>query len=283
MAAEIEPLNFIRDECPNLWALLNERAKVCLPTGLVEFLSGSLAEQGRSHLMRADVHISRLLARTSQKRVGDTYRRDISGVSGEARLAELLCEIALASSLGLISTVPPVLRPKTVWGTECDVKVNVAGHDVYGEAKRLADRWSGTPRSIRKSPKESRPSGAIRPRSMDLFSKLADVHKQFPAASLNVVFLFHPSSGVVGNIHSYITQALFGDQAGVGSPQSPFLQDDRLFSLSSWRTISACAHTRVNEDGVLSVVRIWPNPNAQVLLPDHVSTALTRRLTARST
>ncbi len=111
-------------------AFLNERAKACLPTSLVDFLSGRLAEQGRSHLVWADAHVSRLLVLASRKLVSDTYRRDISAVSSEARLGELLCEISLASSLGVISTMPPVLRPKTDRGTECDVKVSVVGHNL---------------------------------------------------------------------------------------------------------------------------------------------------------
>ena len=275
MAVQIEPLSFVRDECPNLWALLNKRAKVRLPTGLEDFLSGGLAHQGRSLLLRADTHVSRLFARTSCKIVGDTYRRDISGLSSEDRLAELLCEIALASSLAAISIVPPVLRPKTDWGTECDVKVSVADHELYGEAKRLADRWSGISRSIRKSPRESEPSGAVRPRSMDLLSKLRDVYRQFPQAALNVLFLFHPSPRVPGNTHAYVTQALFGDQAAFDNVASPSLHDDGLFSLPNWREISACAHTQVNEDGALSFVRIWQNPNARVTLPADVSRALT--------
>ncbi|MBI4247314.1 MAG: hypothetical protein HY614_09005 [Candidatus Rokubacteria bacterium] len=110
---------------------------------------------------------------------------------------------------------------------------------------------------------------------MDLFSKLADVYRQFPAGCLNVLFLFHPSSGVVGDTHSYITQALFGGQAVFDAPQSPSLQGDGLFALSSWSEISACAHTRVNDNGGLSVVRIWQNPKPRVALPDHVSRALT--------
>ena len=274
MVAPTEALSLLRNECPNLCALLNEHAKVCLPMGPFEFLSGRLAHQGRSHLLQADAHVSRLIALTSRDLVGDIYRRDMSGVSNETQLAELLCEIALASSLGAISTDAPVLRPKTDRGTECDVKVSVAGHDVYCEAKRLADRWSGTSRSIRKSAKESRPAGTIRPRSMDLFSKLKDVYKQFPSDCLNVLCLFHPSAGVSGNTHSYITQALFGDQAAFDA-QSPSLQADGLFSLSGWSEISACAHTRVNDNGRLSAVRIWQNPKPRVALPDHVSRALT--------
>lgn len=274
MAVQIEPLSFVRDECPHLWALLNERAKACLPAGLVEFLSGRLAHQGRRNLRQAETHVARLVSLTSSKLVGDTYRRDISGVSNEARLAELLCEIALASSLAAISATPPALRPRTDRGTECDVKISLAGHEVYGEAKRLADRWSGMARSIRKSPPGSTPPHSVRPRSMDLFSKLEGVPRQFSAACLNVLFLFHPSSGVVGNTQSYITQALFGDQAAFDVTNSPSLQDDGLFSLCGWRVISACAHARVNEDGILRIVRIWPNPNAQFDLPDDVARVL---------
>ena len=254
-----------------MWALLNQQAKRSPPKGFEEFLSGKWAAEGRSHLRLADKRVFSLIAKTSEKLVGDTYRRDLSGVDSENRLAELLCEISLVDALGGISSVPPVLRPKTEIGTECDVKVVIEGHVLYGESKRLADSWEGGVRSIAKSPPESKPHDTARPRAMDLFSKLKDAHRQFPRDALNVLFLFHRS---VWNTPLYINQALFGDASAFDESRQPFLHGDGLYSLAGWQEISACAHSRVNSDGRLSIVQIWKNPRANVTLPDSVSERL---------
>lgn len=255
-----------------MWALLNQQAKRSPPKGFEEFLSGKWAAEGRNHLRLVDNRVASLIAKTSRKLVGDTYRRDLSGVDSENRLAELLCEISLVDALGGISSVPPVLRPKTKIGTEGDVKVVIEGHVLYGESKRLADSWEGGVRSIAKSPPKSKPHNTARPRAMDLFCKLKDAHRQFPRNTLNVLFLFHPS---VWNTPLYIKQALFGDASAFDESTQPFLHADGLYSLAGWQEISACAHSRVNSDGRLSIVQIWKNPRANVVLPDSVSMRLT--------
>lgn len=238
-----------------------------LPKGIEEFLSGELGAEGRSQLQLADTRISNLIAKTSKTIVGDVYRRDLSGVDTEHKLAELLCEITLVDALGNISVTPPVLRPKTETGKQCDAKVAVDGSDLYAEVKRLADTWEGGVRSIAKSPPGSKQPDAARPRAMDLFSKLKDVHTQFPRATLNVLFLFHPS---IYESPVYIKQALFGDASGFDESGELPLYDDGLFTLAEWQEISACAHSRVNTDGTLSIVQIWRNPKANVSLPDNV-------------
>lgn len=260
-------IRFLEKECPHIWAILNQRAKQRPPKGFKEFLSGKWAAEGRVLLRQADLRIFGLIEKTSEQLVGDTYRRDISGVDSENRLAELLCEISLADALGAISSVAPILRPKIETGTECDVKVVVAGWVLYGESKRLEDTWKGGGRSIVKSPPESRPSDAARPRSMDLFSKLKDAHRQFPGNALTVLFLFHRS---FGETSIYIRGALFGDVSAFDESTHPALYDDGLYALDEWQKISACAYSLVSHDGTLSIVKIWKNPRANVSLPDSI-------------
>ena len=48
------------------------------------------------------------------------------------------------------------------------------------------------------------------------------------------------------------------------------VHDDGLFALDEWRNVTACAHSRVNADGTLSIVQIWSNPKANVTLVDNV-------------
>jgi hypothetical protein len=260
-------IHFMKKNCPRVWALLNQKAKHNPPRGIEELVSGRWGAEGRRQLQLADARISALIAKTSEKIVGDAYRRDLSGVGTEHQLAELLCEITVVDALGGISDTQPILRPDTGAGKQCDVKVVVGGCDVYGEVKRLADAWKGGVRSIAKSAPSSKPSNAARPRAMDLFSKLKEVHAQFPRNTLNIVFLLHPS---VWNSPVYIRQALFGDASGFDKSSELALQDDGLFALHEWRTISACAHSRVNTDGTLSIVQLWKNPKASVALPENV-------------
>jgi len=258
-------IRFLKKKCPHVWAILNQHAKRNPPAGLQEFLSGTWGAEGQRQLELADNRLSSLITRTSERTVVDTYRRDLSGVDTENKVAELLCEITLVDALGGISNAPPVLRPKTETGKECDVKVVVERSDLFGESKRLADTWEGGVRSIAKSPPESKPPDTARPRAMDLFSKLKDVHKQFPRGTLNVLFLFHPS---VWNTPVYIKQALFVDASGFDDSSQPSLHDDGLYALSDWQEISACAYSRVNNDSTFSIVQIWKNPRANVVFPD---------------
>ena len=266
-----QTIRFLKQNCPHLWALLNQQAKRDPPKGIQEFLSGPWRGEGRKHLQSADTRVASLIAKTSETIVGDTYRRDLSGVDTENKLAELLCEITLVDALGGVSSARPVLRPKTKNAKECDVKVVIEGRDLYGEAKRLADSWEGGVRSIAKSAPNAKPPDVTRPRAMDLFSKLKDVHKQLPPGTLNVLFLFHPS---VWNTPVYIKQALFGDAPGLDDSSQPALRDDGLYALTEWQDISACAYSRVNPDGTLSIAQIWKNPKANVLLPERVAEKL---------
>ena len=72
----------------------------------------------------------------------------------------------------------------------------------------------------------------------------------------------------------YMKQALFGDVSGLAASDEPALHEDGLFTLNEWRTVTACAHAQVDPEGKLSVVRIWRNPQANVLLPENVREGL---------
>lgn len=258
---------FVRTHCPRIWALLNEKAKRRLPKGIEDFVSGEWSADGRTQLQSADARVAALITKTSEATVGDAYRRDFSGVGSEHKLAELLCELTLVAAIAGVSDSQPVFRPATRNGKHCDAKVVLAGRDVYGEVKRLADAWEGGVRSIAKTLHGPKPALASRPRAMDLFSKLEDVPSQFPHSSINILFLFHPS---IWNSPVYIKQALFGDASGFDESPNPQVNDDGLFRLSEWREVTACAHSRVNEDGSLSIVQVWRNPNANAVLPEDV-------------
>lgn len=72
----------------------------------------------------------------------------------------------------------------------------------------------------------------------------------------------------------YIRQSLFGNSSALDEAEPPSLNDDGLFSLPEWQEISACVHSRVNDHGSFSIIRIWKNPRANVPLPDTVSERL---------
>lgn len=266
-----QSIHFLENNCPNIWLILNQHARRCLPKGFRDFLSGKWAEEGKVWLQRADKRIFQLIQKSSEKQVGDTYRRDLSGAESENKLAEFFCEISLADSLSNISSKVPVLRPKNKNGTECDVKVVIEGFVFFGDSKRLEDKWVGGKRSLVKSPPESKPKNSNRPRAMDLYSKLKDTPRQFPDKTLNVIFLFHPS---VWNTQIYIKQVLFGDKSSFDDSGQPYLYKDGLYRLPEWQKISACAYCRVNKDGTLSVIEIWKNHNPIVSIPDEVAMQL---------
>lgn len=253
--------------CPHVSQLLNRKAALNLPAGIVEFTSGEWGAEGRRLLKLADARIASLIARTSETIVGDAYRSELSGVGTEHKLAELLCEITLADALVRISNRKSVFHPQNVLGKRCDVKVVIDGSDVYGEVKRHADTWEGGARSLAKSTTASERSNVNRPRAMDLYVKLKGVHAQFPLGTLNILFLFQPS---VWNGSVYIKQAPFGDASALTESTEIAVHDDGLFALDEWRNVTACAHSRVNADGTLSIVRIWSNPKANATLPDNV-------------
>lgn len=304
MGGEDHLKSWLEDNCPNLWSLLNEEARKVLPQGLREYLSPpsalyldqirekfpefdqeyldqiaeSRAAQGKENLVLADQPIKELIASCGSKTVGDTYRRDLSGVGSEKQLAELLCEITLCVAISKLSTPPPHLRPQSGKGTYCDVSFQLAGSTVYGEAKRYEDTWFSDldpkrpdKRSLVKASPGTKPQGSTRPRAMDLVSKLRDVPRQFPQKTVNLIFIFHSS---IGDSHRYLQQALFGDGAFFDDPANVNLTDDGLFATEEWRAISGCCLSRVLPDSALVCPVIWGNPRAFVPLPAAVRAAL---------
>jgi len=98
---------------------------------------------------------------------------------------------------------------------------------------------------------------------MDLHSKLKDTPRQFPKNTLNMIFLFHPSTW---NSEIYIKQAILGDKSFFNhKPIQP--HEDSLFSLQDWKNISALALSVIRNHGSFSVSNIWRNPNCTVDLP----------------
>ncbi len=298
---------WVEANCPTLWSLLKEKAKRHLPSGIVEYISppstekqrqlaqaypgfGPLyfyevgreeTETGRLNLQAAEKHLLALISICGLRVVEDAYRRDLSGVATETRLAELLCEIALCASLSKLSPTPPRLKPPSGKGTYCDVSVQLEGFTVYGEAKRYEDTWffnldpaRPESRSLVKGPPDDKPYESSRPRAMDLSSKLEDVPRQFPQGTLNVLFIFHQSPG--GKSPNYIQQALFGDSTFFVEPDEVTLRPDGLFTTEEWKAVSGCSLTQVSTHGALLLPATWGNPNADVPIPEAVHFALGR-------
>lgn len=270
MLTKEEITQFLRKSCPNIWSTLNREARHNPSKGFQEFLSGNTCkrEWGEHFLQIMDNKITQLIQNTSQRLIGDKYRRDLSGANSEKKLAELFCEISLVESLTKISLEAPLLRPRNESGTECDVKVVIEGVDLYADSKRLVDRWKGGRRSIAKSPPEYKPTDCDRPRSMDLYSKLKDVPRQFPNNTINVVFLFHPSKYIPGENQRYIEQALLGENSLSSESYQMTMCEDGLYSLPEWKKISACCYSYIDYNGTLSIINTWKNPNAAICISD---------------
>lgn len=272
--------DWLQSQSPTTWSLLNIKAQGALPSGIVEYLSvGDPAEidAGRAALIAGEGHLRDLITFCGQAPVMAAYRRDLSGVHTANQLAELLCEITLCASLARLSPQKPRLRPPSGRGTYCDVAVQLAGHDVYCEAKRYEDPWPGiegpASRSIVKSAPDEKPKEAMRPRHMDLQSKLERVPEQFPQGTLNILFVFHRS---VAESAKYVQQSLFGGSTFSVEPSEVRLQEDGLFATDAWRTVSACYLCRVQSDGNLVCPTTWQNPDPLVRLPVGVQGVLDR-------
>jgi hypothetical protein len=95
--------HWLKTNCPIIWSLLNRKAKASLPQGLIGYIgSGSEVEieTGRQHIVSVEGYLAELMSACGSRHVGDCYRRDLSAVKSEIRLAELFCEIALSATLG---------------------------------------------------------------------------------------------------------------------------------------------------------------------------------------
>lgn len=276
---------WLQRNCPTFWTLLNNKAQKNLPTGLVQYAgigSPSEIEAGQNNIETVEGYLCELERLCGRKAMGDNYRKDFSAANSENRLAELSCEIALCATLGRISGKLR-LRPPTGKGTYSDCLWHFQGSDVYVESKRYADCWPHIQkigeepseevpygRSIVKSLPTEKPEGTARPRSMDLISKLSNVHRQFPDGSLNLLFVFHPS---IGPSDRYLRQALFGDSSFFSTNNDLFLEKGALFSIDEWRGISACCLCK-HRGSQMAFSFIWRNPRAYLDIPQSIIDAL---------
>jgi putative transcriptional regulator len=229
-------MRFLKQDCPHIWALLNQRAKRNIPKGIVEFLSGPDIADQQNWLRLADQRIAGLIRETSERKVGDVYRRRLSGVATKDELAETLCEITIVEALSRIPRSDPELQPQGQKG-KCEVRVTINGTHLCAEVKRLHDdgprRKPHTERAITRAP--AKHPNVAWPRAKELSDKLGGLHRKFPHGTLNVLFLFHMSWGSPA---LYIRQLLFGDPrtgreivSALNHSTEPDLREDGLYAL----------------------------------------------------
>lgn len=288
MMDQNELKKWLASECPLTWSLLNKQAQKNLPSGLIEYIgTGTISkiEDGKHNVKKIEKYLIDLKRLCGLKAVGDTYRRDFSGVNSEKQLAELFCEIALCTSLGNLSSKLQ-LRPSTGKGTYSDALFNLHGFNIFAEAKRYDDPWPHIDkpgddpqklipysRSIVQKPLGTERHDSARPRSMELRSKLRDVHKQFQEGKLNILFVFHSS---FAETIRYLTQTFFGDSNFFNNDQQFVLEPDGLFYLEEWQNISACCLARIYAGSDIIFPFIWKNPRALLQIPRPVLETLGR-------
>ncbi len=268
-------IDWLTSNCPVFLSLLNQKAKTELPIGIKDYLStgsDSEIEAGKINFLTIENLLSELIAFSSEKEVGDSYRRDISNVSTEQTLSEIFCEIALCVKVGSYSG-SITLHPSTGKGTHSDCKFHIDGREIYGEVKRYQDSWpcivkgeeenqkSPFGRSIFKSKPNEKSDGVARPRHMDIQSKLEDVHRQFPGDKHNILFVFLPS---FGEPKDYLVQALLGQNNFKRGKNDIELENDGLFAKETWGIISACCLTRANPESKAVFPVVLKNPKAKM-------------------
>lgn len=286
MGSQSELKEWIQSNCPFFWSFLTKKAQTTMPKGLIQYVNfGTVPEieTSRNNLIAIEKYLTELKNFCGLKAVGDAYRKDLSGVDSVNRLAELFCEITLCASLAALSGNIK-LHPATGKGTYSDCFFNFCGLNIFAEAKRYDDPWphiekpgddqkNDAPyrRSISQRPLAEKSSDLARPRSMDLRSKLRDVHRQLPDGTLNILFVFHHS---LAESKRYLTQAFFGDSNFFNDEGQLVLESDGLFYLNEWRNISMCCLARfIPEIGVI-FPSMWKNPRAQLGMPASVSDAI---------
>jgi len=301
---------WLNANCPYLWSLLNQKARMNIPPGLAEYLS-PLSEQqldclanedpclsrsylfgqfhrhelaeactdaGRKKLICADKQIKVLIDICGSKAVGDTYRRDLSNINTETQLSEILCEIAFCSSASKLSRTSPCLRPSSKRPgrkTHCDILFQLGESTVYGEVKQYIDPFPLKPgmpgrRSLVQSPSGVKPLGVARPRVMDLLSKLQNVPDQFPEGTLNLLFIFHRPPDPSWR---YIQQTLFG---GLSQLHTFAAAPDRVCLNHNGLFANERWKTISGcclccfENDSLVCLTTWENPQASVPIPSSV-------------
>jgi len=278
-----DPIGWLTSNCPVFISLLNQKAKINLPSGIIDYIGkGSEGEikNGKINFLTVESFLSELINYSSEKEVGNSYRRDLSKVSTEKALSEIFCEIALCVKIGSYSG-SIILHPKTGKGSHSDCKFFINGSEVYGEVKRYQDSWphivkigekdnSKIPfgRSIFKSEADNKPSAVARPRHMDIQSKLEDVHEQFPDDKRNILFVFLPS---LGEPRDYLVQTLLGQNNFKREEKDFALEKDGLFAKKTWEIISACCLTRANlKSKKIFFPVVLKNPNANMPIEDEI-------------
>ena len=122
MGSQSELKEWIRSNCPFFWSFLTQKAQTTMPKGLIEYADfGTVSEIeiGRNNLIAMEKYLTELKNFCGLKSVGDTDRKEFSGVDSANRLAELFCEITLCSSLAALSGNIK-LHPATGKGTYSD-------------------------------------------------------------------------------------------------------------------------------------------------------------------
>ena len=270
-------MEWIDANCPVLWSLLNIQAKKTLPRGLIEYSGGGIEiERFEHNLKPVENVLIDLEDLCGSKSLGDAYRRDFSRVNSGNQVWELFCEISVCCSLGKIADGKKLtLRPPTGKGTYSDCLLKIQGFSIYAEVKRYVDPWPPIYELGSTCHKEipnkrsicitnEKPNDTVRPRVMDLKSKLLDLNRQFPDRGINILFVFHPS---LGESQRYLTQAFFGE-ANFFAKHNYILNEDGLFSKEEWRIISACCFSYFNPFNSNVVFQyVWENPRAYIGLP----------------
>jgi len=267
----------IQTYSPTFWTLLNYKAQKNLPGALIQYISKGSSSTIEATLKTIEKCLKELGNLCGHKAIGDNYRKVLSKVKSENRLAELFFEIAICTALGKISGRLQ-LHPPTGNDTYSDCLFHIQGFDVYAEVKRFADPWpfiekpgyesnKKVPysRSIVKSPPGEKPQNSARPRYMDIRSKLHDVHKQLPEKGApNILFV---SDNVLSETRRSLTQALFGE-SNISKKEEEFvLKSDGLFFFKEWRNISACCLARINPNLDAVFPFTWRNPCALSKIP----------------
>ena len=258
---------WLKEHCPIVFEMLNEKTKRKLPIGVLNFLdSGSNLEMefGRYFFMLIEKYLILLISKTNKKYICDKYRRELSNVNSEEQLSQLFSEIAVCATISKASNRIS-LKPNTRGKKNCDFHAIIENFEVYGEVKRYVDKSTIEARSI--FAHNDFEKKTKRPRYLELVSKLNDTYEQLPKDSINLILLFHSSTGETVR---YLKQALFGESNFMKINDELILEPYSLFSKAEWENISAVCLCKLGENELVKFYEIFMNPKARNHLPDIV-------------
>lgn len=274
----------LQKKYPGLWSLLNNKAQVSLPQGILEYLTKTnYKRRSWKSLEIPEKYINHLIMTCGLKTVQDTYRRDLSSVTDENAFLNFTHEIIACSSMAALN--PDIgFRPKSGKG-KCDFSLPVEGITLYGEVKRWPDNYwlknISEPKSrliFKTSPSDAKINTRM-PRSKELYGKLIEATRQFSEGNVNVILLFTPS---FGEELRQLQQTLFGDKNYFREPDKVTLEDDGFFATKEGKVIAGCYSCRLDcylepeVVGIFLFPRSWQNPKATVSLPSSVETLFKR-------